>query len=79
MMKAVERQAADDALKQIEINGEVRRVAAGTLSELLVELDYGDRLVATALNQNFVRKVDRATTIIRDGDRIEIVAPMQGG
>jgi sulfur carrier protein len=35
--------------------------------------------VATALNGDFVPAGLRAATPIRDGDRIEVVAPMQGG
>jgi sulfur carrier protein len=64
---------------RIEINGERREVAAETLAALLQELEYDERHVATALNQAFVRKVDRAETKLREGDRIEIVSPRQGG
>ncbi len=64
---------------RIEINGKRREVAAETLAALLQELEYDERHVATALNQAFVRKVDRAETKLREGDRIEIVSPRQGG
>ena len=50
-----------------------------TLAALLQELEYDERHVATALNQAFVRKADRAETKLREGDRIEIVSPRQGG
>lgn len=69
----------DATLKTIEVNGVPREVRAETLSELLIELDYGDRLVGTALNQTFIRKTDRATTRLAARDRVEIVVPMQGG
>lgn len=65
--------------RRVEINGEARHVSSRTLADLLVELDYGDRPVATAINQEFVRKTDRANTPIKPGDRIEILVPMQGG
>ncbi len=64
---------------QIEVNGKKLDVAAQTLAALLRELDYDDRHIATALNQSFVRRTDRAETVLKEGDRIEIVSPRQGG
>lgn len=64
---------------KISVNGEAREVAAATLAALLDELDYGDATVATALNRDFVRAVDRDAAILRDGDAVEIVSPRQGG
>jgi sulfur carrier protein len=63
----------------VTVNGEPREIAAGTLAEALVALDYEDAIVATALNGAFVPKRQRAATAISAGDRIEIVAPRQGG
>ncbi len=34
---------------------------------------------AVAVNQSFVPKTDYGNTMLTHGDRIEIVAPMQGG
>jgi sulfur carrier protein len=65
--------------KSLTINGEPREVAAGNLAEALVALEYEDAVVATALNGAFVPKRKRAETPLRHGDRIEIVAPRQGG
>ena len=42
-------------------------------------LDYADAIVATALNGEFVPARKREATPVRDGDRIEILAPRQGG
>ena len=53
--------------------------AAPTLEGLLLELGFADRIVATALNGEFVAASTRAQTALRDGDRVEVVAPMQGG
>jgi sulfur carrier protein len=61
------------------VNGEPREVAAGTLAEALQALDYGEAKVATALNGEFVPTRGRGATPVKDGDRIEIVAPRQGG
>jgi sulfur carrier protein len=61
------------------VNGEPRELAAHTLAQALVALDYADAIVATALNGEFVPARKREATLLREGDRIEIVAPRQGG
>jgi sulfur carrier protein len=64
---------------QIRVNGKEHEVAATTLAALLAELDYQDRLVATAVNQTFVRAIDRGTMPLHPGDAVEILVPRQGG
>lgn len=64
---------------RIDVNGEMREVDATTLADALVELGWGGAKVATALNGDFVPATARATQTLRDGDRIEVLAPMQGG
>ena len=63
---------------KIVLNGETREVAASTLSDLLTECGFSGR-VATAVNEDFVPAVLRDHQVLQDGDRIEVVAPMQGG
>ena len=64
---------------RIEVNGERREVAGVTLADALIELGWGTARVATALNGDFVPKTARAETTLREGDRLEVLAPMQGG
>jgi sulfur carrier protein len=64
---------------RIVVNGEPQDLAAANLAEALAALDYADAVVATALNGAFVPKRKRAETPLAEGDRIEIVAPRQGG
>ncbi|WP_029352816.1 sulfur carrier protein ThiS [Bosea sp. 117] len=64
---------------KIVVNGEAADTRAHTLAELLAELGLADALVATALNGAMVRAPRRPATAIADGDRVEILAPMQGG
>ena len=64
---------------QVTVNGERTDLAAETLQAALRELELADAVVATAVNGDFVSVRRRAETPIRPGDRIEIVAPMQGG
>ncbi|MDP5219415.1 sulfur carrier protein ThiS [Ruegeria sp. 2205SS24-7] len=63
---------------KIIVNGDPREVAATTLSELLAECGYSGR-VATAVNEVFVASSARIRHALADGDRVEILAPMQGG
>lgn len=61
------------------INGEQKDIEAGTLSALLTSLDYEGDWLATAVNGDLVPRAERAQTALNDGDRIEILAPKQGG
>jgi sulfur carrier protein len=63
---------------QLVINGETRTTEATTLARLLAELGHAGT-VATAVNESFVPAATRASHALREGDRIEILAPMQGG
>jgi sulfur carrier protein len=64
---------------RLVINGETRDVAATTLLGALEALDFAEAKVATAVNGEFVPARARAATPVKDGDRIEILAPRQGG
>ena len=61
------------------VNGAELQLDATTLAAALGALDYGDAVVATAGNGQFVAARARAATTLAEGDRIEIVAPRQGG
>lgn len=63
----------------ISLNGEPVTTHARTLDEL-VELQHLKSLkVATAMNGRFVAQSQRATIVLKAGDRVEIVSPRQGG
>ena len=64
---------------KISVNGEIIETKAKTLAALLDELGKTDAKVATALNEGFVPAGQRTNTVLVDGDRVEIVAPRQGG
>ncbi len=63
---------------KIVLNGEPREVRAETLSDVLLECGFTGR-VATAVNEEFVPSSLRVAHKLTDGDRVEVVAPMQGG
>ena len=64
---------------QIILNGEPRDVHATLLPDILNELGFGNARVATAVNEDFVAVGLRAQVSLTEGDRLEVVAPMQGG
>ena len=64
---------------KITVNGDPHEVTETSLAAVLVELGYGDTKVATAVNEEFVPASLRASTDLAVGDRLEIVAPRQGG
>ncbi len=64
---------------RIEVNGEARHVESGTLDAVLVECGYRNPAIATALNGTFIHKHQRVETAIVEGDKIEVVAPIEGG
>ncbi len=63
----------------VTLNGNVQDCDAATLADLVETLGLTEAKVATALNGAFVPARARPATTLNDGDRIEIVAPMQGG
>jgi sulfur carrier protein len=64
---------------KIIVNESERELEAATLAAALDALDYRGAIVATALNGHFVPARLREKTPLSEGDRIEIVAPRQGG
>ncbi len=64
---------------RIDLNGAQCEIGTATLTEALAELGYADAALATALNGAFIPATARPSTLLRDGDRVEVLAPMQGG
>ena len=65
--------------KAIFVNGERTETSASSLRELVAQLGYDQDAVATALNGDFVPRPSRAGTALTEDDRVEVVAPRQGG
>jgi sulfur carrier protein len=63
------------------VNGSKENLAATTISELLLarELAPDVRGIAIALNGRVVPRAAWTTTLLREGDEVEIVRAMQGG
>ena len=65
---------------RVFVNGEVKEFEKEPLSlkELLEELGYKEGF-AVALNETFILKSKYDTTLVKNEDRVDIVAPVQGG
>lgn len=63
----------------LTVNGRRETVAARTIADLVTVRGLADMRVATALNGRFVPAAARATTVLSEGDRVEIVSARQGG
>jgi sulfur carrier protein len=64
---------------RILVNGVWRDTTGSALAAALEELGYAGRIVATAVNGDFVAAEARERTALAEGDRLEVLAPMQGG
>ena len=64
---------------EVFVNGEACRTGARTLAALVGELGYAGRRIATAVNGEFIASAAREEMQLAPGDRVEIVAPRQGG
>nr|WP_069812090.1 sulfur carrier protein ThiS [Streptomyces sp. TP-A0874] len=65
---------------QVSLNGAPREIPAGsTLDHLVTMLTTAPSGVAVALNETVVPRGRWSTTPLRPGDRVEVVAAVQGG
>lgn len=61
------------------VNGNPLEVSAATLDMVLAELAYEGDWLATAVNGDLVPAAERGGWKLKEGDRIEVLSPMQGG
>ncbi len=65
---------------KVSVNGEIKEIKEGlNVHQLIEALEYKTKGFAVAINTTFVSIKTYETTIINDGDSIEILAPVQGG
>ena len=65
---------------KVFVNGEEKDFSAAiSLSELITQLDLPAARIAIELNREVVRRSDWSSTMLKDGDRIEIVHFVGGG
>ena len=64
---------------QITVNGEIKNITEMSLLQFLESLGIDPRRVAVERNMDIVSKSTYETTILQDGDRMEIVQFVGGG
>lgn len=64
---------------KIDVNGTIHEVEADNLAAALDLLGWTGMRVATAHNGRFVPVSARPQTVLSEGDRLEVLAAMQGG
>ena len=65
---------------QMTLNGEAHELASPvTVADLLVQLDIDSRRVAVEHNLIVLKRDTFATTLVREGDTVEIVNFVGGG
>jgi len=65
---------------KLSINGEIKefKEKSLTIKEILDLMQY-NKGIAVALNETFVLKTEYENIEVKDGDRLDILSPIQGG
>jgi sulfur carrier protein len=64
----------------IQVNGEGRELIAGaTVAHLLAELGVMQPHVAVEVNLELIPRAEHRETVLKDGDRVEVVTLVGGG
>jgi len=65
---------------KVSVNGEIKELKeALNINQMIKALDYKTEGFAVAVNTTFVSIKKYEDTIIKNGDTIDILAPVQGG
>jgi len=65
---------------KVSINGEIKELEKGLNIRQMIELlEYKQKGFAVAINTTFVSIQNYESTVIKNGDTIDILAPVQGG
>jgi thiamine biosynthesis protein ThiS len=68
------------AVPTIVLNGEARELVIGqTVGDLLRELGLDSRQVAVERNREVVLRAEHGSTVLADGDQLEVVTFVGGG
>jgi|TARA_B110000503_G_scaffold31465_1_gene50775 sulfur carrier protein len=63
----------------ISVNGQRKTISIAKLTMALEELGYKHMKLATALNGEFISVNERNNTNLKEGDKLEVLSPQQGG
>ena len=63
----------------VKINGEELNITGKTVAQLLAESGYDIKRVAVELNGDILPKAQFDSTVLQDGDSVEVVSFVGGG
>ncbi len=63
----------------VTVNGNETAAGGKTVAELIASSGYQTHRVAVELNEQIVPKAQYDSTVVRDGDKVEIVGFVGGG
>ncbi len=63
----------------VKINGEMLEKDGMTVADVLAEMETSSQRVAVELNENIVPKAEYSSTVLKDGDVVEVVRFVGGG
>ena len=63
----------------LTINGKEYELNGKTVAEALAEIGYGEQRVAVELNESIVPKDQYTSTVLYEGDHLEVVRFVGGG
>ena len=67
-------------MMQVTVNDEPKHLPAGaTVADLVATLGLGPRRVAVELNREIVTRATYTSTVLHDGDTVEIIHFVGGG
>ncbi len=63
----------------VKLNGEICKSDGKTIAEVLNELGFSNQKVAVEINEQILPKSKYNKTVLKDGDKVEIVCFVGGG
>jgi sulfur carrier protein len=66
-------------MNMVKLNGEQRELSGKTVTEMLNENGYDPKRVAVELDLEIVPKSQYDSTLLKDGDSVEVVSFVGGG
>lgn len=63
----------------VKINGREIDAAGKSVADFIADSDYSSSRIAVEINGEIVPKADHGTTVLADGDNVEIVSFVGGG
>ncbi len=64
---------------RVTINGKAEELSGSTVLEILTAKDVSPQMVAVELNSKMLERDELSSTVVKDGDAIELLFYMGGG